>query len=92
MKITMVVATLALGLPMVMGGMAKAQNAWNGTQIRMAQADEDVSVKKKETPYGTKKVVKKKVGEGMGTRCKKVSVTRSNEMGDSEKKTAMHCG
>lgn len=92
MRITMIAATLALGFSMVVGGMAKAQNAWNGTQLRIAQADEDVSVKKKETPYGTKKVVKKRVGEGYGTRCKKVSVTRSNDMGDSEKKTATRCG
>ena len=61
------------------------------THFRIAQADEDVSVKKKETPYGTKKVVKKRVGEGLD-RCKKVSVTKSNDIGESEKKTATRCG
>jgi hypothetical protein len=92
MKIGAIAATLAIGMSLAIGGIASAQNTSTGTQFRMAQADEDVSVKKKETPYGTKKVVKKKVGEGLGVRCKKVSVTRSTDMGDSEKKTATRCG
>jgi hypothetical protein len=92
MKTAVIAATFAVGLSLAVGGIANAQSPWSGTQLRMAQADEDVSVTKKETPYGTKKVVKKKVGEGLGVRCKKVSVTKSNDVGDSEKKTATRCG
>jgi hypothetical protein len=92
MKITLIAATFAVGFSLAIGGIASAQSPGSGTQLRMAQADEDVSVKKKETPYGTKKVVKKKIGEGYGIRCKKVSVTRSTDTGDTEKKTAARCG
>jgi hypothetical protein len=98
MKIAAIAVSLAAGLMLAGGGMASAQYLWPGTHdprpgthLRMAQADEDVSIKKKETPYGTKKVVKKKVGEGLGIRCKKVSVTKSTDMGDSEKKTSTRC-
>ena len=91
MRTTAIAVMLAVGLPLALGGIAKAQNLFPGTQMRMAQADEDVTVKKKETPFGTKKVVKKRTGEGMGVRCKKVSVTKSNDMGDSEKKSATRC-
>ena len=92
MKIAVIAATLGLGVSLSLGAVATAQNVSTGTQYRMAQADEDVSVKKKETPYGTKKIVKKRVGEGLGVRCKKVSVTKSNEMGDSVKKSGTRCG
>jgi hypothetical protein len=93
MKLAAIAMSFAVGLPLAVGSIANAQAVWPGTHLRIAQADdEDVSVKKKETPYGTKKVVKKRVGEGLGIRCKKVSVTKSNDMGDSEKKTATHCG
>jgi hypothetical protein len=91
MKIAAIAVALAASLMLAGGGMASAQYLWPGTHVRMAQADEDVSIKKKETPYGTKKVVKKKVGEGLGIRCKKVSVTKSTDMGDSEKKTSTRC-
>lgn len=92
MKIAVIAATLGLGVSLSLGGIASAQHLSTGTRFRMAQTDEDVSVKTKETPYGTKKVVKKKVGEGFGIHCKKVSVTKSNEMGDSVKKTGTRCG
>ena len=92
MKIGVIAATLGLGVSLSLGGIATAQNVSGGTQFRMAQADEDVTVKKKETPYGTKKIVKKRVGGAFGIRCKKVSVTKSNEMGDSVKKTGTRCG
>jgi hypothetical protein len=73
-------------------GISKAQGLLPNTQLRIAQVDEDVMVKKNVTPYGTKKIVKKRVGDGYGMRCKKVSVTKSNEMGDNVKKTATRCG
>ncbi|MBV8962088.1 MAG: hypothetical protein JOY67_07215 [Hyphomicrobiales bacterium] len=92
MKIAAIAVALSVGLPLAVGGIASAQNVFPKAQIRVAQTDEDVSVKKKETPYGTKKIVKKKVGEGFGVRCKKVSVTKSNEMGDSVKKSGTRCG
>ncbi|MBV9566736.1 MAG: hypothetical protein JO172_01225 [Hyphomicrobiales bacterium] len=92
MKVAAIAITIAVGLPLAVGGFASAQNLFPGTQMRVAQTDEDVSVKKKETPYGTKKIVKKKVGEGFGVRCKKVSVTKSNDLGESVKKSGTRCG
>ena len=47
MKTAVIAATFAVGLSLAVGGIANAQSPWSGTQLRMAQADEDVSVTKK---------------------------------------------
>jgi hypothetical protein len=92
MKSHVIAVLAAAGLTFAGSYAIRAQSPSPGATVRIAQADEEVSVKKKMTPYGVKKIVKKRSEDETGMGCKQVSVTKTNEMGDRVKKTSKRCG